>query len=1176
MLQIKNVSKTYRTGSLTQQALDGVSLSLRDSEFVAILGQSGSGKTTLLNVIGGLDRYDEGDLLINGVSTKKYKSRDWDAYRNHSVGFVFQSYNLIPHQNVLSNVELALTIGGVSKRERTARAKEALAKVGLSEHMHKKPSQLSGGQMQRVAIARALVNDPDILLADEPTGALDSDTSIQVMDLLAEVAKDRLVVMVTHNPELAERYATRIVNLKDGKITADSDPFEPDEGSVKEHRIGRSGMSLLTALNLSLKNLWTKKVRTLLVAFAGSIGIIGIAMILSMSNGANEYIRNIQEETLKSYPLQITKTSFNLASMMTPGGMRGEAAPGAEDAEVREWRAVTGLFSHVANNDLKSLRTFIEGDETNIYDYVQAIEYDYNVTPQIFSLRNGNVRQVNPDRSFAALGFSATDTMSSLMTSFSSTSSFYAMPADTDLYVGQYDVMAGRWPEKYNECVLVLSEKGYIADLTLYTLGLKDPADLDAMIKAFAEGSASSVEDKPRTYTYDEFLGVTFKLVSSADWYVYDDEYGVWSDRSGDENFMKSLVEAGEDLTIVGVVQPNEDNDTPTMNVGIGYPASLTLHVIENAAGKDIVRAQLENRETDIFTGTDFGDVFSKNSFDLSSLFTVDEEALGKIINFDESALTGLASSFDLSNIDLSGLDLSTSLDPSMFGNIEMPEIREEELGSLFDSLKIDISEGDMQELFGELISGFTEYSAGDPSTDYSKLPESLASFLSSESARETLSSEINNAITGNGAEFITAEQLSDLFENVMGGFPEYAEGRSEEGADLADIISDYFNTDEVRSMLSAAADGFRSQLEAFVIKPEQAQAIAASLYESYRTFAAENSLPDPSALVSSFASYLGSDNAKGIISDKLSDSIDTSELEKNASDMLSDLTSTAAPQIESAVKSTIEGAMSSLGDTLTSGIEEAVKGLSSNFENAFRFDPEALSEAFKMNMSPEELRDVMTSVLTTEVGSYETNLKKLGYAETDDPTTITIYPTDFNGKTEIKKIIDGYNSDMEKAGDDEKVIVYTDLVDTLMSSVTDIIDAISGVLIAFVAISLVVSSVMIGVITYISVLERKKEIGILRSIGASKRNISSVFNAETFIIGALAGVLGILITSLLLVPANYIIHSLSGQNDINAILPPVAGGLLILLSIALTLIGGIIPSRKAARSDPVAALRSE
>lgn len=530
MLQIQHICKEYRTGNLVQKALDDVSLNLRDNEFVAILGPSGSGKTTLLNIIGGLDRYDSGDLIINGISTKKYKDRDWDSYRNHTIGFVFQSYNLIPHQTVLSNVELALTISGIGKEERRKRAIDALKKVGLGEQLHKRPSQMSGGQMQRVAIARALVNDPDILLADEPTGALDSDTSIQVMDLLKEVAKDRLVVMVTHNPELAEEYATRIVNLRDGEIRSDTDEYIVDEQTLKEpeHKnMGKSSMSFLTALALSFNNLKTKKARTLLTSFAGSIGIIGIALILALSNGVNGYIQSIEEETLSEYPLQIQSTGFDITSMMvgntgTDDKSKDSSGKKNKDGQVKVMEMVTNMFSKMNTNDLKSLKKHLEKDNDALKSYTNAVEYDYDVDPQIYREDSDGVRQVHPDKSFSSIGIGADSGANSMMSSMMSTNVFYRMPKNTSLYEKQYDVKAGRWPKKYNECVLVLSQDGGMSDFLLYTLGLRDQMELDDMIKAFASEEEIKTPSSLGTYTYKDILNKKFKLVNQADYYEYD------------------------------------------------------------------------------------------------------------------------------------------------------------------------------------------------------------------------------------------------------------------------------------------------------------------------------------------------------------------------------------------------------------------------------------------------------------------------------------------------------------------------------------------------------------------------------------------------------------------------------------------------------------------------------
>lgn len=560
MLQIQKITKEYITGDLHQIALNGISLNLRDNEFVAILGPSGSGKTTLLNIIGGLDRYDSGDLIINGISTKRYKDRDWDSYRNHTIGFVFQSYNLIPHQTVLANVELALTISGISKNERRKRAIDALKEVGLGEHLHKRPNQMSGGQMQRVAIARALVNDPDILLADEPTGALDSETSVQVMELLKEVARDRLVVMVTHNPELAEAYATRIVELRDGIIRSDSNPYEvsSDKLEVPRHEnMGKSSMSFLTSLLLSFNNLRTKKARTILTSFAGSIGIIGIALILSLSNGVNQYIQSIEEETLSEYPLQIQSTGFDITSMMTdtqPNQNNEEK----DDTKIHVSQMITNMFSKIGSNDLTSLKKYLDSGKSNIKENTNSIEYTYNVAPQIYSTNTDLIRQVNPDKSFSSLGLGSSANSNSLMSSMMSTDVFYQMPSNTSLYEDQYDIKAGNWPKNYNECVLVLTKNGNINDFMLYTLGLRDYSELDKMIEQFSKEETVNVPTDIKSYSYKDILGTEFKLVNASDYYQYDSKYNVYKDKTDDENYMKNLIQNGENIKIVGIVQPKE------------------------------------------------------------------------------------------------------------------------------------------------------------------------------------------------------------------------------------------------------------------------------------------------------------------------------------------------------------------------------------------------------------------------------------------------------------------------------------------------------------------------------------------------------------------------------------------------------------------------------------------
>ena len=1173
MLQIESISKVYKTGTLIQRALDGVSLNLRDCEFVAILGPSGSGKTTLLNILGGLDRYDSGNLIINGVSTKKYTARDWDSYRNHSVGFVFQSYNLIPHQTVLANVELALTIGGISPSERKRRALDALTRVGLKDHVHKKPAQLSGGQMQRVAIARALVNDPDILLADEPTGALDSDTSLQVMDLLKEVARDRLVVMVTHNPELAEQYATRIVRLRDGQITDDSDPFEPDAAGEGVHRnLGKASMSRLTSLSLSFNNLWTKKVRTLLVAFAGSIGIIGIAMILSMSNGVDRYIQNVEEDTLKSYPLQITDTSFNLAAFMPNSGQD----TAKEDYDVREWRTVTNLFSRVSVNDLSALRAYLESGETDVYDQAQAIEYGYNLTPQIYSLAGGKVRQVNPDSSFTALGFSSSSSMSGMLSQFTSTDTFHPMPRESNLYLDQYELMAGAWPENWDECVLVLSSRGRVSDLTLYTMGLKDPDELAEMIRRFAEGSPiQETDESERTFDYEDFLGVEFRLVPASSLYTYDAEFGLWTDRSGDEGFVRKLAQQGEKLTVVGVVQPLEDASTSSLSMGICYPASLIDHLMEKAEASRIVRAQLASRDTDVFTGLKFGETRDDPGVDLSSLFTLDEDAIAEAFSFDLEDSMDL-STFDLSGLDFSGLDLAGTLDAGAFASA-LPSLTQADIASLLSGVRVNLSAADLRTLFAQLIAGYLVQAQQDPSSDITRLGSSMREYLNSEEAAAILQEGVQAALAENGAAEITQEELTEVMLAVLAGYPAYLEenGLGEDG-DLTASLAAYLATDEARAAMAEAGADLLTRAETYALTTEQIEGLRQALAAGYETYAAEHEQPTLEAVRAGLLNYISGPEATALLTGAVSRAVDTSGLQQQAAALFGRYTS----GITSAISAMLSEAMTSLTAQLTDVVTENLQGMTEQMgeklQEAFQLDPEALFGAFSMNMDANELRDLLSALMSRQENSWDGNLRKLGYASVDAPSSVTIYPKDFQSKAAIKAILEAYNTSMEQSGQDEKIITYTDVVDTLMSSVTEIVDAISTVLIAFVAISLVVSSVMIGVITYISVLERRKEIGILRAIGASKRNISQVFNAETFIIGALAGLLGVGITWILLIPANRIIASLAGNVQIRAYLPVSSAAILVVLSVVLTLLGGLIPSRKAARQDPVAALRSE
>ena len=1064
MLQLKKIHKQYKTGDLVQTALDKVSLNLRDCEFVAILGPSGSGKTTLLNIIGGLDRYDSGDLIINGISTKKYTDRDWDSYRNHTIGFVFQSYNLIPHQTVLANVELALTISGVSGAERRRRATEALQKVGLGNQLHKHPTEMSGGQMQRVAIARALVNDPDILLADEPTGALDSETSIQVMELLKEVAKDRLVVMVTHNPELAHQYATRIVQLKDGVIRSDTDPYEPDTTQLAPpvHKsMGRSSMSPLTSLSLSFNNLLTKKARTLLTAFAGSIGIIGIALIISLSAGVNQYIDDTERSTLSEYPLQILSSGMDLTSMLTSGSPASASGTTAEEGMVPVRQLITQMVAGITSNDLKSLKAYLESDDCTIAEDATSIEYSYNVQPQIYREDgDGSIRQVNPDSSLSSLGISSASSTNSMMSSMMNTSVFYQLPESDELYNSQYEVKAGRWPEKYNECVAVLGADGTITDYALYALGLRDSAELDKMIQQFAQNQNVDVPTDFKTYRYSDFIGIQFKLVNAADRYLRDDDHNAWVDKSDDKDFMKSLVASSETLTVVGVVQPKEDASASMLSSGIAYPAALTQHVIAAAADSQMVQDQLASPAINVMNGEPFG-TEDASAFDMSSLFRIDTDMLKSAFQFDTSKLNfDLSGAFDLDN---GSVDLGSLLDPDDFqldlDLTETPDLDMSTLTDLFANMDLSVSEDKMQELAQKVLVGYKDYVIGNGILNLNKI--SFSQYLK-----------------------------SDAFKTLMN-----------------DAMGELFDQDALQAQFSEAM-----------------QTAMSTLMESY--------------------------------SSQISETLQT--------------------QLGSAMQTAMTKLMTQMSQNIQSQMQQSFSQLGSQMESALKIDATAFQKAIQFNMSEDDLTDLMKSAMLSSTATYDSNLQTLGYADLDAPSQIKIYPQDFDHKASVVAKLDAYNDNMRSQGADDKVIQYTDVVGTLMTSVTEIINMISNMLVAFVSISLVVSSIMIGVITYISVLERRKEIGILRAIGASKRNISEVFNAETFIIGLCSGVMGVVLSEILLIPGNMLIQKISNGTNVVARLPLNAALVLIVLATVLTILGGFIPAKGASRSDPVKALRSE
>lgn len=867
MLQLKNITKNYLSGDNKVQALKGIDIEFRENEFVSILGQSGCGKTTLLNIIGGLDRYTSGDLIINGKSTKEFKDKDWDTYRNHSVGFVFQSYNLIPHQTVLANVELALTISGVGKTERRKRAIEALQKVGLGDQINKKPNQMSGGQMQRVAIARALVNDPDILLADEPTGALDSKTSVQVMEILKEISKDRLIIMVTHNPELAEKYSSRIVKLLDGKIIDDSNPYKSSEEDVKKARnkkdkSGKASMKFTTAVRLSLNNLMTKKGRTFLTSFAGSIGIIGIALILSLSHGMQSYINRVEEDTLSSYPLTIQEASIDVTSMLEAMMGNGEKEE-HNDNKIYSRPIVNNILETVSTklqtNNLEEFKKYLESGDTNIKDYINAIQYEYNLNLNIYKQNEDKTyQQVNPSKVFDELGFgemmesrqSASSMMSGSM-AMTQTDVWTEMLDNQNLLQSQYDVLAGNWPTKYNEVVLIVDENNEVSDYTLYSLGIKDIKELnESMEKIKNKEKVEAGESE--SYSYDDLLNYKFKILLNTDYYKKSGN--AWQDMSNDDEYMKNVVDNEEEITIVGIIKPNKETVSSSGAGMIGYTKELKEYVINKINETEIVKEQKESPNINVFTG------------------------------------------------------------------IEFPENQ-------------------------------------NSSFDYSQL------------------------------------------------------------------------TDEQRMYMST------------------------------------------------------------------------------------------------------------------------------------------LSEA--------ELSELMKNYAENSTATYDSNLSTLGVVDLNKPSTINIYPKDFESKDMITTRISEYNDKQTNDGKEENVITYTDIVGVMMSSVSTIINVISYVLIAFVGISLVVSSIMIGIITYISVLERTKEIGILRSIGASKKDVSRVFNAETLIIGLVAGLIGIVVTLLLNIPINMIIKSIVGISNISKL--PTAGAIiLVVISVGLTMIAGLIPARFAAKRDPVEALRTE
>ncbi len=1066
MLTLKNIVKTYAAGGNTVSALSGVSMDFRKNEFVSILGPSGCGKTTLLNIIGGLDRYDSGDLIIGGRSTKDFRDADWDTYRNHSIGFVFQSYNLIPHQSVLANVELALTLSGVSKKERRRRATKALERVGLGDQLRKKPSQMSGGQMQRVAIARALVNEPEILLADEPTGALDTATSVQIMDILKEIAKDRLVIMVTHNPELAEKYSTRIIRMLDGKVTSDSAPYDSAENEKavettpkkKQKRLRHPSMSFFTALSLSFKNLLTKKGRTFMTAFAGSIGIIGIALILSLSNGIQNYIDRVQEDTLSTYPISLQASEVDMSGLLTTLSNTGSETKHELDAVYSSsalYEMMNAMLSaDMRENNLTAFKVWLEENKEELDDLVGAIEYSYAVDIEAYAKNEAgdyfstDITKLFEDM-YASAGFSGT---SSMMTSSSFSVWDEILPAKdgegiNDLIDTQYDVIYGRMPERFDEIVLIVNKNNEVTDLTLYSLGLKSEEDMTKIMSAAVLGE--QIEVVSERYPYEELCNHRIKLILPTDYFKKNASTGLFEDIRDDQKMLNIVVSGGVDLKIVGIIRLSDDATSAALSGSIGYTKALTEYIIGGIAESEVMKAQKapENENYDVLSGLPF-------------------------------VLT-------------SELDLP----------------REEKPAAFLEYVK-NADSATKAALYEAIVT--------TPPTDYLKniVDEYMAAYPTRE-AQEALiaqnfagvDSELLNSYLSSMTDEELEAALRTTFESMVE--TEYTEKIQQQITDICEAPSE-----EELAALSA---------QVMSMLPDKMTQIGfiSNIY------AERTAMP-----METVAAYLMS--------------LD----EKAFSAILQEL---VAEQANDAYRQYIL-------PTITN--EQKSEKLA------------AALEAYCQTLDTEALIALYDGYMPSTVSSstLEENLALFGDADLASPSAINIYPIDFNAKEVIADKIAAYN---ETVADEDK-ITYTDYMAIMMSSISIIIDVISYVLIAFVAISLVVSSIMIGIITYISVLERTKEIGILRAIGASKRDISRVFNAETFIVGLAAGAIGIGATLLLCFPINAIIRHLSGIENIGAELPWVAGVVLVLISILLTTVAGLIPSRVAAKKDPVVALRSE
>lgn len=1121
MLQIKNISKTYKTGSFIQKALNEVSLNLRDNEFVAILGPSGSGKTTLLNIIGGLDKYDSGDLIINGISTKHYKDKQWDTYRNHTIGFIFQSYNLIPHQTILSNVELALTIAGISKKEKTKLALDALDKVGLKEQAHKKPNQLSGGQMQRVAIARALVNNPSIVLADEPTGALDTKTSIQVMDLLKEVAKDRLVIMVTHNPELAKEYANRIVYLKDGVIIDDTNPYKGLESgsNLLGSNLPPAHMSFLTALSLSFNNLLSKKGRTILTAFAGSIGIIGISLILALSTGFQNYINKIQDDTMSSYPLTIQSETTNVFTALLQAHVPNDKEE-ADDGLVHEQLMISSMMDSVGSNDLKSFINYLNDNEDLYKDDVKKISYAYSITPRIYTKDiTDTIVQLNPNTLMSSI---YSDSAASLLSSMSAANAMgIFVQSDKKSLESNTNLIQGRYPEKYNEVMLVLKDKDRIPDLLVYSLGLRDNKVLNQLVNDIMTNHESDIKDEAKTFTYDELINRQLKLINTSDLYRYNSKYDTYEDMSNDKEYLEDVYNKSEDLIITGVAYCN-DNSSLT---GIIYYDSLVDHVIEVAKDSDLVKKQLKNPDVDVFSGNKFDEDKEKSGLNFNDMVSIDQDKLKNAFKFnlDTSAIKDT----DYASIILNNSnDIKETITSTTDSFVEVINNTYKSFGTtLIDS-------------YNKMFTQTVTIATSCPNDNYVD---------ATDPSKGCIFNEGDDYVEINGYKYVPNNYISTSYVY----YGEYSPlNPNVKTVDF--FINSFDSNTDFNNGIDAICQNLKDKAYINLTKDD----VKDIAYEMFRTYFDE---------VRKNEDFDSNTNLIKVGDLNDVDTIENTVLTNNASSIYGQAYNSAKELINMLAAKGV-----------ASAVQESTTPLIKVFEGmdkAISFDTQAFASAFNFDMDEDELSRLMSSMLTSSSASYKNNLINLGYQDKEEPTSISFYFNDFESKDNFLNLIDTYNQQVK---DEDKDISYTDMTGLLMSSVSTIINAVTYVLIAFVSISLIVSSIMIAVITLISVMERTKEIGILRAMGASKHNVSSIFNAETFIIGLLSGFIGIVISSLLTIPINNLIHKLTGVYDINAVLNLKPALILVLISVLLTMLAGFIPSKKAAKQDPVIALRSE